>query len=149
MISKMSGIFEKNQNGYPWLDIHRNPELWISWISIWISKVSDSQMQVCERYEADKGGDGFSYVVGSCPEPNCAMNYAGARQDSAGDRNQLWLLDDPGYNAPRAQMASSCDESCPWLVPPPAPEYAAEATCFAVNVVVGVKAMVQRATWVL
>ena len=28
------------------LDILRKSELWISWISIWISKVSDSQMSI-------------------------------------------------------------------------------------------------------
>ena len=33
-------------HGYPYevLDIHRKSELWISWISKWISKVSESQM---------------------------------------------------------------------------------------------------------
>jgi len=35
-------------------------------------------LQVFERYEADKGGDGLSYAEGSCPEPSGAMNYAGA-----------------------------------------------------------------------
>ena len=40
-------------HGYPYevLDILRKSELWISWISIWISKVSDSQMQLANLIE--------------------------------------------------------------------------------------------------
>ena len=45
-------------HGYPYevLDILRKSELWISWISIWISKVSDPQMVIvaahCVRQDA-------------------------------------------------------------------------------------------------
>ena len=61
---QMSVILFKNQNGYPHgyphgypydvLDIHRKSELWISWISIWISKVSDSQMLLARQRSKDQ-----------------------------------------------------------------------------------------------